>query len=61
MQGYNAPYIPGWDSHGLPIEYKVSKELQEAGKTDYTTIEVRQECARFADHYKKLQSKQFIA
>lgn len=59
MQGYNAPYIPGWDSHGLPIEYKVSKELQEAGKTDYTTIEVRQECARFADHYKKLQSKQF--
>ena len=59
MGGYDAPYIPGWDSHGLPIEYKVSKELQESGKTDYSTLEVRKECARFADHYRKIQSEQF--
>ena len=59
MQGYNAPYIPGWDSHGLPIEYKVSKELQESGKTDYTVLEVREECAQFANNFKQIQSKQF--
>jgi isoleucyl-tRNA synthetase len=59
MQGYNAPYIPGWDSHGLPIEYKVSKQLQESGKTDYTVLEVREECAQFADNFKQIQSKQF--
>ena len=59
MQGYNAPYIPGWDSHGLPIEYKVSKQLQESGKTDYTILEVREECAQFADNFKQIQSKQF--
>lgn len=59
MQGYNAPYIPGWDSHGLPIEHKVSRELQEAGRTDYTTLEVREACAAFADRFRKIQSDQF--
>ena len=53
------PFIPGWDSHGLPIEYKVSKQLQESGKTDYTILEVREECAQFADNFKQIQSKQF--
>lgn len=59
MQGYNAPYIPGWDSHGLPIEHKVSRELQDAGRTDYTPLEVRKACAQFADKYRKIQSEQF--
>lgn len=59
MGGYNAPYIPGWDSHGLPIEHKVSRELQDAGRTDYTPLEVRQACAKFADKYRKIQSEQF--
>lgn len=59
MQGYKAPYIPGWDSHGLPIEHKVSRELQEAGRTDYTPLEVRKACAKFADKYRKVQSEQF--
>lgn len=59
MQGYNAPYIPGWDSHGLPIEHKVSRELQEAGRTDYTPIEVRRACAEFADKFRRLQCAQF--
>ena len=59
MQGYNAPYVPGWDSHGLPIEHKVSRELQEAGRTDYTPIEVRKACAKFADKFRKLQCDQF--
>jgi isoleucyl-tRNA synthetase len=59
MQGYHAPYIPGWDSHGLPIEHKVSRELQESGRTDYTPLEVREACAAFADKYRKLQTEQF--
>ncbi len=32
MQGYNAPYIPGWDTHGLPIEHRVASELGEKQK-----------------------------
>lgn len=59
MAGYNAPYIPGWDSHGLPIEHKVSRELQESGRTDYTALEVRKACAKFADKYRIIQSEQF--
>jgi isoleucyl-tRNA synthetase len=59
MAGYNAPYIPGWDSHGLPIEHKVSRELQGEGRTDYTPLEVRKACAAFADKYRKVQSSQF--
>ena len=59
MQGYNAPYIPGWDSHGLPIEHKVSRELQETGRTDYTALEVREACAKFADKYRLSQREQF--
>lgn len=59
MRGFNAPYIPGWDSHGLPIEHKVSRELQDAGRTDYTPLEVRQACAKFAEKYKIIQTEQF--
>lgn len=59
MSGYNAPYIPGWDSHGLPIEHKVSRELQNSGRTDYTPLEVRKACAKFADKYRIIQSEQF--
>lgn len=59
MRGYNAPYIPGWDSHGLPIEQKVSRELQDAGRKDYTPLEVREACAQFADKYRKIQTEQF--
>ena len=59
MSGYNAPYIPGWDSHGLPIEHKVSRQLQDSGRTDYTPLEVRKACAEFADKYRGIQSEQF--
>ena len=59
MQGYHAPYVPGWDSHGLPIEHKVSRELQKKGRTDYTPFEVREACAEFADKYRQIQTEQF--
>ena len=31
--GFSAPYIPGWDCHGLPIEFKVSQEMRKSGRT----------------------------
>ena len=32
MSGYNAPYVPGWDCHGLPIEWKIEEKYRDAGK-----------------------------
>lgn len=59
MRGLDAPYIPGWDSHGLPIEHKVSGELRENGRSDLGALEIREACARFAERFKDLQTEQF--
>ncbi|MDD5457795.1 MAG: isoleucine--tRNA ligase [Phycisphaerae bacterium] len=58
MQGFNAPYIPGWDCHGLPIEVKVMAELGEKAKT-MTKPVIRGLCKTYASKYVKIQSKQF--
>ncbi len=58
MRGYDAPYVPGWDCHGLPIEVKVLEELGEKRKTTSTYV-VRKKCRRYAEKYLKLQKKQF--
>jgi isoleucyl-tRNA synthetase len=60
MTGHKAPYIPGWDCHGLPIEVKVMAELGERAKT-MTKPEIRKECQKYASKYVKLQTKQFQA
>ncbi len=58
MSGFDAPYVPGWDCHGLPIEVKVMAELgEEAKQMDKT--EIRRRCKKYASKYVKLQSKQF--
>ena len=53
MAGFDAPYVPGWDCHGLPIELKVDSELGKR-KASMTAAEVRAECrayaARYVDH-----------
>src|ERR1700685_419278 len=50
MAGFQSPYIPGWDCHGLPIETKVEKEL--GGKTSkVSAAEFRKRCREFAAHY----------
>ena len=60
MRGRDAPYIPGWDSHGLPIEHKVATRLRERGGADaYSVPELRRECARFAGEFKQVQTEQF--
>ena len=44
MRGKNVPYVPGWDCHGLPIEFKVVQELRKAGREDASPAEIRREC-----------------
>ncbi len=47
MAGYDAPYLPGWDCHGLPIEYKVLSDLGDAAKSMSQT-DIRRACREFA-------------
>jgi isoleucyl-tRNA synthetase len=54
MLGKRAPYVPGWDCHGLPIEYKVVKESREL-----SPLEVRKKCEAFARKFIDIQRKQF--
>ncbi len=58
MAAMDAPYVPGWDCHGLPIEDKVMKELGEAAK-DLAPIDIRHRCQAYADRFVALQSDQF--
>ncbi|MCK8817708.1 isoleucine--tRNA ligase [Natroniella sulfidigena] len=58
LKGFQAPYIPGWDTHGLPIEHKVTKELGEERK-ELTTIELREKCKDYALKYVERQKEQF--
>ena len=58
MAGMDAPYIPGWDCHGLPIEIKVDKELG-GKKLQMRPLEVRAACRKYAQRYLDLQRQQF--
>ncbi|MDR2720985.1 MAG: class I tRNA ligase family protein, partial [Puniceicoccales bacterium] len=58
MVGFRVPYVPGWDCHGLPIEHKVTKELDKQGKK-LDTVFLRRECENFSKNYIKKQRKQF--
>ncbi len=58
MRGFRAPYVPGWDCHGQPIEYKVNKELEKSGEK-LSQAEVRQRCRAFAEKYIEVQRQQF--
>ena len=58
MSGYDAPYVPGWDCHGLPIEIKVD-DLLGRKKLDMDPLAVREECRKYAQKYLDLQREQF--
>ncbi len=58
MRGFRAPYVPGWDCHGLPIEQKVSREIQEK-KLTLTTAELRAKCDAFSEQWIGKQTAQF--
>src|SRR6516164_1873850 len=58
MAGFDSPYVPGWDCHGLPIEIKVDQQLG-GKKLHMQAVDVRQECRKYAQKYLDLQRKQF--
>ncbi|HWR36285.1 MAG TPA: isoleucine--tRNA ligase [Clostridia bacterium] len=58
MSGYDSPYVPGWDCHGLPIEIKVDESLGRK-KLEMAALEVRAACRKYAQKYLDLQREQF--
>ncbi len=58
MSGFDAPYVPGWDCHGLPIEHQVDKELGPRKKT-MTKVEIRRHCRRYAEKFIDIQRDEF--
>ena len=59
LRGFSAPYIPGWDCHGLPIEFKVSQEMRKAGDTSADPATIRRACDAYARKFIDLQRLQF--
>ncbi len=58
MSGFDAPYVPGWDCHGLPIEHQVDMELGPKRK-DLSLIEIRQRCRAYAEKFIDIQRNEF--
>ena len=58
MAGYDAPYVPGWDCHGLPIELKVDRELGKK-KRDMSVADFRRACRIYADKFVQIQREEF--
>ncbi|MEP3280609.1 MAG: isoleucine--tRNA ligase [Stappiaceae bacterium] len=61
MLGYDSNYVPGWDCHGLPIEWKIEEKYRSKGKNkdDVPINEFRKECRDFAEHWIGVQRKEF--
>jgi isoleucyl-tRNA synthetase len=61
MLGKNANYVPGWDCHGLPIEWKIEESYLEKGhsKDDVPILELRRQCRAFAEHWIDVQRTEF--
>ncbi len=61
MAGKDSIYVPGWDCHGLPIEWKIEEEYRKKGKNkdDVPTVQFRNECREFAEKWINIQKKEF--
>ncbi|BCH66920.1 isoleucine--tRNA ligase [Agrobacterium vitis] len=61
MRGFDSNYVPGWDCHGLPIEWKIEEKYREKGKdkNEVPINEFRKECRDFAAGWIKVQSEEF--
>ena len=61
MLGKDANYVPGWDCHGLPIEWQIEQKYRKAGKNkdDVPVDEFRKECREFAEHWLDVQREEF--
>ncbi len=62
MRGYDSNYVPGWDCHGLPIEWKIEEQYRAKGKNkdEVPVNEFRQECREFATHWVGVQTEEFL-
>jgi isoleucyl-tRNA synthetase len=58
MEGFHAPYVPGWDCHGLPIELQVEKNLGSR-KNQISKLEMRRECRKYAEKFIAVQRDEF--
>ena len=59
MTGHSAPYVPGWDCHGLPIELQVEKNVTRAKKLAMSKAEIRKLCKDYAEKYISIQREEF--
>ena len=61
MMGHDARYVPGWDCHGLPIEWKIEEQYRARGqnKDEVDIVAFRQECRRFAESWVEVQREEF--
>jgi isoleucyl-tRNA synthetase len=61
MLGQDSNYVPGWDCHGLPIEWKIEEQYRAKGlnKDDVPVVEFRKECRAFAEHWVDVQREEF--
>src|ERR1700741_4732361 len=61
MLGFDSNYVPGWDCHGLPIEWKIEEEYRAKGKNKDAVpiVEFRRQCRAFADHWLNVQREEF--
>ena len=61
MRGFNSNYVPGWDCHGLPIEWKIEEQYRAKGqnKDEVEINEFRRQCREFATGWIKIQSEEF--
>jgi len=61
MMGKDSRYVPGWDCHGLPIEWKIEEQYRNKGKNkdDVPVVELRQECRKFAEGWIDIQRDEF--
>jgi isoleucyl-tRNA synthetase len=61
MSGRDANYIPGWDCHGLPIEWKIEEQYRKKNKDkdEVPVLEFRKECREYAQHWLSVQSEEF--
>ncbi len=61
MLGFDSNYVPGWDCHGLPIEWKIEEEYRAKGrdKDKVPIVEFRRECRQFAEHWIGVQREEF--
>jgi isoleucyl-tRNA synthetase len=62
MLGYDSNYVPGWDCHGLPIEWKIEEEYRARGqnKDAVPVVEFRRECRAFAERWIEVQREEFM-